>query len=406
MRRTLPALLLALCLTAAGQAGARAQPAFAGAPDAAWALGQVATATGPLSLRSPQGAWLQARPGAGLAPGQALRTGPATQAEIDLGADRIGLDPATILRLDGATQGGFAATLEQGRAMVLLRGLQPGQTATLATPRATITFGENGLYTIDAGDAARPLTIGTSRGLAQAYGPGISLAIPPGQTGVVPATGPATLRQGVAEGFLADNPAAPLPGIVRPAPPPPAAPAALAGLPGAEALQGDGAWETSPDHGAVWYPPVAPGWNPYADAWSAAPWAYTPWFYGTWVPIGPRWGWLPPPPAWRRPVWYPPPPPGGRPPPAYAQPGRPPPAYIPSPHRRPPPIIGGRPVPPLNAGPAPGRPPDIRRGSRMGEPTIGGRPISPPFVSPPFAAPPGRPPPMRPPPIRPPGARP
>jgi hypothetical protein len=393
MRRTLPALFLALALTAAGQGGPRAQPAA----EAAWAIGQVATATGPLSLRSPQGAWLPAAPGAGLGPGQALRTGPAGQAEIDLGADRIGLDPATILRLDGATPGGFAATLEQGRAMVLLRSLQPGQTATLATPRATITFGEPGLYTIDAGDAARPLTVGTSRGLAQAYGPGISVAIPAGQTGVIPPGGPATLRPGVAEGFLADNPAPPLPGIVRPAPPPPSASTDLAGLPGAEALQHEGAWETTPEYGAVWYPPVAPGWNPYADAWIGAPWAYAPWFYGTWILIGPRWGWLPPPPAWRRPGWYSPPPPGGRPPPAYAQPGRPPPL------RAPPPTIGGRPVPPFNAGGRPGH--EVRSGPPMGGPTIGGRPA---YGRPPGGIPPsigGRPvpPPMRaaPPPARP-----
>jgi hypothetical protein len=337
-------------------------------------------------------------------PGQAVRTGPRSQAEIELGADRIGLDPDTVLRLDGAVPGGFAATLEAGRAMVLVRGLQPGQTATIAMKRATVTLGQPGLYVLDAGEAGRPASVGTSRGLAQVSGPGVSLAVPAGQTAVLPAAGPAGLRAGVAEGFLADDPAgvAPLPGIVTPMPAEAGGvPPDLATLPGGEALLREGEWGGTPEYGTVWYPPVAPDWNPYADSWAgAAPWGYAPWFFGSWVLVGPRWGWVPPPPAYRRPGFYPPPPPGGRPPPAYAQPGRPPPNRPPP--ARFPPSVAGRPMPPFagatkeypvprrdlgRPGPTIGGVP-VDRPQRTIPPSVGGMPVAPPSAR--MAPPPQR----------------
>jgi len=378
------------------------------------AIGRIAQASGPLLVRTGQGGWVALPPGAGLVPGQAVRTGARTQADIELGADRIGLDPDTILRLDGASPGGFAATLEQGRAMLLVRGLQPGQTVQVAIPRASVTLGQPGLYVIDTGDAVRPATIGTSRGLAQVFGPGVSLAVPPGATAVLPFGGQPGLRAGVAEGFLADDPlpAVPLPGVVTPSPGyVPGGPPDLATIPGGEALLGEGEWGASPQYGSVWYPPMAPGWNPYADSWAGAgPWGYAPWFLGTWVLVGPRWGWVQPPPAWRRPGYYPPPPPGGRPPPAYAQPGRPPPAFAPPMNLAPyaggvPPTLGGRPVPPFAGGAfPPGGPPP--RGGMAPLPSIGGVPVDrrPPVippsiggapVPPPRGAPPPQPPPMR-----------
>lgn len=422
MRRPfLPVALLAVLLTALAPAVAQLPPRDA----AAMVIGRVAASSGPVQLRAGQGPWAAAAAGSALVPGQAVRTGPRSQAEIELGADRIGLDPDTVLRLDGAVPGGFAATLEAGRAMVLVRGLQPGQAATVAMPQATVTLGQPGLYVLDAGEGGRPASVGTSRGLAQVFGPGVSLAVPGGQTAVLPAAGPAGLRAGVAEGFLADDPLAfaPLPGIVTPMPGEAGGmPPDLATLPGGEVLLREGEWGATPQYGTVWYPPVAPGWNPYADSWAgAAPWGYAPWFFGTWVLVGPRWGWVPPPPAYRRPGYYPPPSPGGRPPPAYAQPGRPPPNFAPLPNRPPPgripPSVGGQPMPPFAGGtmayprPYPGAPPvprgepgrpgptiggvPVDRPQRAIPPSVGGMPVAPPPVrmaAPPVVVAPPRPP--------------
>ncbi len=324
-------------------------PALAQAP-----AGRLAEASGPVSLRPIGGTWAAAPRGAALLEGQTLRTGPRAQAELDLGANRLGLDPDTILRIDSAHPGMPAFTLEQGRAMILLRSLQPGQVARINLPRGSVTLAEPGLYVVSAPEAGRPASIGVSRGLAQVYGPGVSLAVPAGQTGLFGGTEPAAMRAGVADGFLADDPTPPPPQVVRPAtPPPPATPIApppdLAGLPGTDPLRQQGRWDDLPEYGAVWYPPVAPSWNPYADPWQAERWGYVPYTSGAWIMIGPRWAWMPPrrvpPPAWRHAY----PPPGmGQPNryPAAVPPVAVPPLPAPNPFPAAPHITAPRPMPP------------------------------------------------------------
>lgn len=270
--------------------------------------GRVASATGPVLLRAPARAdWVAVPRGGSVEIGHAVRTGQRSQAELEFGANRVGLDPNTILRLDAPGRGGFTVALEQGRAMLLLRSLQPGQSATLLTPRATVTFGQPGLYVVDIGlpGDARPSTIGVTRGQAQIHGAGVSLLVRAGQTGVVGAGVPGELRGGVAEGFLVDDPTVPLPTIVRPSPvpvppaaaaPPAAAPPTVA-PPVVAQLRDDG-WDQRQEYGAVWYPPLAPGWSPYRDGYGRyaddTPWDYAPYRRGPWTQVGPRSGWLPP----------------------------------------------------------------------------------------------------------------
>jgi hypothetical protein len=348
-----------VCVAAAVLAAATlANPASAQGPE-----GRLASTSGPVSVRAAAG-WAPLARGAALSEGQTLRTGARSQAELDLGPNRIGLDPDTVLRIDSANPAAPALALEQGRAMVLLRSLQPGQAARLAMPRGTVSLVQSGLYVIEAGDPGRPATVGVSRGMAQVFGPGVSIIVPGGQTGVVggPDGSPAHVRGGVAEGFLADDPSAPLPQVVRPYQPPQyqpqyqpspgqyaeGVPDDVAELPGGDALLREGSWAAVPEYGSVWYPPVAPGWSPYADPWGDyRPWGYTPWYYGTWVQIGPRWGWLPPASRYRGPpqgAWR------GRPPPALAQPQRQPPIFAPPPAYR---GVRPQPTPPIFGAPSP-----------------------------------------------------
>ena len=259
-RLAILAVLAPLLLAAIG-----APPATAQAP-----AGRIAEASGPVSLRGPGGGWSAVPRGAALVEGHTLRTGPRSQAELDLGANRIGLDPDTVLRIDSAHPATPAFTLEAGRAMLLLRSLQPGQIARVAIARGSVSLVQPGLYVIESGDASRPATVGVSRGMAQVYGPGVSMMVSAGQTGQFGAADgqPARLRAGVAEGFLADDPTlAALPQVVRPgatpplAPPPPAPPLPtyaegpppdLATLPGGDALLRDGNWAANPQYGSVW----------------------------------------------------------------------------------------------------------------------------------------------------------
>lgn len=381
MRPLIPVLSLIALLAAA--------PALAQAP-----AGRIAEASGAVSLRPIGGTWAAAPRGAALLEGQTLRTGPRAQAELDLGANRLGLDPDTILRIDSAHPGMPAFTLEQGRAMFLLRSLQPGQVARINLPRGSVTLAEPGLYVVSAPEAGRPASVGVSRGLAQVYGPGVSLAVPAGQTGLFGGAEPATVRAGVADGFLADDPTPPPPQVFRPtpgAPPPPATPIApppdLAGVPGADPLRQQGSWDDLPDYGAVWYPPVAPSWNPYADPWQAERWGYAPWTSGAWIMIGPRWAWMPPrritPPAWRY----------AYPPPGLGQPQRPPvmppfaapPLSAPNPFPAAPHVVAPRPMPPAAVLPPSGFAPGASFTPPPGMPRP---PLAAPMAPPPVAAPP------------------
>ena len=361
-------------------------PALAQAP-----AGRLAEASGAVSLRPIGGTWSAAPRGTALLEGQALRTGPRGRAELDLGANRLGLDPDTVLRIDSAHPGMPAFTLEQGRAMLLLRSLQPGQVARINLPRGSVTLAEPGLYVVSAPQAGRPATIGVSRGLAQVYGPGVSLAVPAGQTGTFGGAEPAAVRQGVAEGFLADDPSAPPPQVIRPHQPPAPPPPDLAAIPGDDPLRQQGSWDDLPEYGAVWYPPVAPSWNPYADPWQAERWGHVPYSTGAWIMIGPRWAWMPPrrvpPPAWRHAH----PPPGlahqyrpfpGTPPMAAPPIAMPPPRPFPAaPH-----VVAPRPMQPAAVLPppaiAPFAPPPV-----IATP----RPAPPPVVAPPPMAPPAAP---------------
>eukprot|EP01035_Chromulina_nebulosa_P005924 gene5924-8026_t len=101
---------------------------------------------------------------------------------------------------------------------------------------------------------------------------------------------------------------------------PDAPPPILVGMTGGEDLLETGRWESVPEYGQVWYPPVAVGWVPYRHGrWSfvapwgwtwidEAPWGFAPFHYGRWRQFGPRWGWMPSVPGVRqyaRPIYSP-----------------------------------------------------------------------------------------------------
>jgi len=78
---------------------------------------------------------------------------------------------------------------------------------------------------------------------------------------------------------------------------------------GYQDLDGQGAWESTPDYGNVWFPRgVEADWAPYHDGhWSyIEPWGYTwvddhrwgfaPFHYGRWISVRGAWGWVPCPP--------------------------------------------------------------------------------------------------------------
>ena len=85
---------------------------------------------------------------------------------------------------------------------------------------------------------------------------------------------------------------------------------------GYEDLDGNGDWQPDSPYGPIWYPHVAPDWQPYhyghwvhrfffGWTWVAdEPWGAAPFHYGRWVRWQGRWGWIPGP-REAHPVWSP-----------------------------------------------------------------------------------------------------
>lgn len=76
-------------------------------------------------------------------------------------------------------------------------------------------------------------------------------------------------------------------------------------IPGIEELDRHGRWDSHPEYGAVWFPAVSAGWQPFRDGrwiwmqpwgWTwvdAQPWGFAPSHYGRWVNWHGRWAWWP-----------------------------------------------------------------------------------------------------------------
>jgi hypothetical protein len=160
-----------------------------------------------------------------------------------------------------------------------------------------VNISQSGEYDIAAGDANTPTTVSVLAGSASIG----QLQVPAGQAGYLTGTGQTTAQLGpLQHDAFMDHVLAELA-----PPPPPYAPPVVAQMTGVNELSSYGAWDQSPQYGAIWYPSVAVGWAPYREGhwayvapwgWTwvdAAPWGFAPFHYGRWIQDGGRWGWVP-----------------------------------------------------------------------------------------------------------------
>jgi hypothetical protein len=267
-------------------------------------VGRLATIQGTVSTHAAnETAWSPAVLNAPVSDGDAFWTEPQALAEIEVTASSVWMSESTEFDLTTLNDTVMHASEPQGELYVHLRGLQPGETYTIETPRGTVTMAAEGRYEIGAGDTQTPTTVTVLDGAAQITGNNIALQVHANQTASI--TGGTTFEGAVGpmsqDAFLAamlqrEQPVAPR-GV---APPP-----VVAQMTGGEDLNAYGSWDTNSDYGSVWYPQVDAGWAPYREGrWSyvapwgwtwvdAAPWGFAPFHYGRWVQIGPRWGWTP-----------------------------------------------------------------------------------------------------------------
>ncbi len=251
-----------------------------------------------------------------VATGDNLWIGADGRAEVDYGAGqfRLGADSSVhVSRLDERQLALFVA---QGRVVVRVRSLDPGEAARVDTPNAQIEILRPGLYRIDVSPEPRQTWLMVREGEANVALPSGLQQVLPGQTATIAGADSAVaeVRNGVTvdglDGWSADRDRVYERGRQ-------ATSYVSRQMVGYADLDANGRWETAPEYGAVWFPAaVADDWAPYRyGRWTwvtqygwtwvdDAPWGYAPFHYGRWAHIGGRWGWCPGTYV-ARPIWAP-----------------------------------------------------------------------------------------------------
>ena len=247
--------------------------------------------------------------------GDNLWVGRDSRAEVDYGGGQFRLAADTNLHVSRLDDVNFAVFVAQGRMIVRVRFLDPGEAARIDTPNAQIAITRPGLYRIDVADDPRRTEIVVREGEANVAIASGTQQLLPGQTALLEGAEPqfANVRSGSgSDGF--DTWSA---NRDRRYERTRATAYVSRQMVGYADLDEYGTWETTAEHGAVWYPSaVDADWAPYRNGyWTSvgawgwtwvdyAPWGYAPFHYGRWAHIGGRWGWCPGGYV-ARPVWAP-----------------------------------------------------------------------------------------------------
>ena len=237
------------------------------------------------------------------------------RAEVDYGGGQFRLAGDTNLHVSRLDDRNFAVFIAQGRVVVRVRVLDPGEVARIDTPNAQIAITRPGLYRVDVADDRRHTQLVVREGEANVATGGAVQQVLPGQTALLEGAEAqdATVRNGTGiDGF--DTWSA---NRDRRYERSRATAYVSRQMVGYADLDEYGTWETTTEYGAVWYPSaVAADWAPYRNGyWTSvgswgwtwvdhAPWGYAPFHYGRWAHIGGRWGWRPGEYV-ARPVWAP-----------------------------------------------------------------------------------------------------
>ncbi len=301
--------LTALCVALA--APARADD------DVPGRVGRVADVGGELFL-APQDApdqWVAIGLNYPVATGDNLWAGNEGRAEIDFGGGQFRLAGDTSLHLSRLDERNVAVFVAQGRVIVRVRVLEPGDAARIDTPNAQVALTRPGLYRIEVSEDRQHTQLAVREGEAM-VDTGVSVQqVLPGQSAAADGATPqyVQIRGGVTtDGF--DTWSANRDRYYERGP---ADAPVSRQMVGYADLDQYGAWESAPEYGAVWYPANVPtDWAPYSNGYwtdvpvygptwvDYAPWGYAPFHYGRWVHFHGRWGWCPGGYV-ARPVWAP-----------------------------------------------------------------------------------------------------
>ncbi len=237
------------------------------------------------------------------------------RAEVDYGGGQFRLAGDTNLHVSRLDENQVALFIAQGRVILRVRVLDPGESALVDVPNTQIQLTRPGVYRIEVTPDRQTTRVTVREGEAQvAFPAGVQQALP-GQTVIVsgPDASVVDVRNGVGQDGFDVWSASRDRHYERNR----AQAYVSRQMVGYADLDDYGTWQTTPDYGPVWYPTaVADDWAPYrfgywttVGGWGytwvdAAPWGYAPFHYGRWAFVGGRWGWCPG--AYvPRPVWAP-----------------------------------------------------------------------------------------------------
>jgi hypothetical protein len=295
---------------------ALASLAYADDPDPSARVARLAHLLGEVSIE-PAGVdeWAAAELNRPLTTGDKIWSDADSRVEISIGSAVVRLGSATgfsFLNLDDRTA---QMQLTAGTASVHVRTLAQNETLEVDTPNSVVSLLGPGDYRVEVNDAGDSSVVKVSGGTAEVTAGGQDFPVHLQQQITLNGTtevSAAVTALGVPDAFDAwtferDRRAqvAQVSNYVSPE------------LVGAEDLDQNGTWQSTPDEGYVWAPNgVALDWAPYHDGhwdwispwgWTwvdAAAWGFAPFHYGRWATFGGRWCWVPGPRS-HRPVYAP-----------------------------------------------------------------------------------------------------
>ncbi len=237
------------------------------------------------------------------------------RAEVDYGGGQFRLAGDTNLHVSRLDENKIALFIAQGRVVVRLRVLDPGDSAYIDAPNTQIQLTRVGLYRIDVLPDQQSTSVTVREGEAVVMLANGAQQALPGQTAIV--TGADATAANVVNGTGQDGFDAWSASRDHRYDRPRGNEYVSRQMVGAADLDQYGTWQSTPEYGPVWYPTSVPtGWAPYQNGYWAnvggwgmtwvdsAPWGYAPFHYGRWAYVGGRWGWCPG--AYvARPVWAP-----------------------------------------------------------------------------------------------------
>ncbi|MFZ6745498.1 DUF6600 domain-containing protein [Undibacterium sp. JH2W] len=247
--------------------------------------------------------WGTLTPNRPISTGDSLQVPFAGKAELHVGPNALRMQENTLLSFSLLDDDNTQIDLNQGSIVIRVRALNNRENFDIRTPNLVFSLQEPGEYRINVNDD-NTTTVQVRRGTAIAHGERDTITIRQGEQTRFSGSNLQHMSIGnvspldafdlwAADRDRAEENVETVRYVSRE-------------VIGYEQLDQYGAWETTTDYGAVWYPrQVSASWAPYRDGnwvWVApwgwtwvdrAPWGFAPYHYGRWAYVGTRWAWVP-----------------------------------------------------------------------------------------------------------------